>query len=213
LSQQWIDELARHAPSLKVLVYPGWKGLSLGEKIKKKPEKAASKQDTKGKAKDVDVDVIDVDDASASLFDSWPVYVNDFDVCVTTYDVLRRDLNVARAAPSRPARQTAEYSREERPISPLVMCEWYRVIMDEVCVTSFGTPRQDEMWTNLDLQVQMVGGGKASYVFRPLFHDVTRILTCLVSERWCLSFHAFRRLLFLVHLLKRVFPTYHMFSS
>ncbi|KAF8259089.1 SNF2 family N-terminal domain-containing protein [Lactarius quietus] len=91
LSRQWIDELARHAPSLKVL--------------------------------------------------NWPVYINDFDVCVTTYDILRSDLNVARIPPPRPVRQTAEYSRDKRPISPLVMCEWYRVIMDEV---------------------QMVGGGKAS---------------------------------------------------
>lgn len=111
----------------------------MGGKSKKKTKKTTSKQDTKGKAKDVDVDAIDVDNTSASLLDSWPVYVNDFDVCVTTYDVLRRDLNVARAAPSRPARQTVEYSREERPISPLVMCEWYRVIMDEVGVISFDT--------------------------------------------------------------------------
>ena len=111
----------------------------MGEKLKKKTKKTTSKQDTKGKAKDVDMDVMNVDDTSASLLDSWPVYVNDFDICVTTYDVLRRDLNVARAAPSRPARQTAEYSREERPISPLVMCEWRRVIMDEVCVISFDT--------------------------------------------------------------------------
>jgi E3 ubiquitin-protein ligase SHPRH len=33
----------------------------------------------------------------------------------------------------------------DRPRSPLVMCEWYRVVMDEV---------------------QMVGGGKTEYVFR-----------------------------------------------
>ena len=111
----------------------------MGERPKKKTKKTISKQDTKGKAKAVDVDIIDVGDTNPSLLDTWPVYINDFDVCVTTYDVLRRDLNVARAAPSRPARQTAEYSREKRPISPLVMCEWYRVIMDEVCVTSFDT--------------------------------------------------------------------------
>jgi E3 ubiquitin-protein ligase SHPRH len=107
---------------------------------KKPNKKTASKRDTKGKAKDVDV--IDADYGIASLFDSWPAYINDFDVCVTTYDILRRDLDVARAAPSRPARQTAEYSREKRPISPLVICEWYRVIMDEVRVTSFHTKRK-----------------------------------------------------------------------
>ena len=79
-------------------------------------------------------DVTDPGDTNISLLDDWPAYINDFDVCVTTYDTLRQDLAVARAAPSRPVRQTAEYSRHKRPISPLVMCEWYRVIMDEVRV-------------------------------------------------------------------------------
>jgi E3 ubiquitin-protein ligase SHPRH len=127
LSQQWIDELTRHTPSLKVLVYPGWKSLS-AKQIKTQKIKAA--------------DVTDPGDTNISLLDSWPAYINDFDVCVTTYDILRQDLAVARAAPSRPVRQTAEYSRYKRPISPLVMCEWYRVIMDEVWVNPHLTPRQ-----------------------------------------------------------------------
>ena len=83
------------------------------------------------------VEAIGVDATNDSPLDRWPAYINDFDVCVTTYDTLRQDLVVARAAPSRPVRQTAEYMRHRRPISPLVICEWYRVIMDEVCVTSF----------------------------------------------------------------------------
>jgi E3 ubiquitin-protein ligase SHPRH len=122
LSQQWIDELARHAPSLKVILYPGWKNA---------PIKQRTKQKTKA------VEAIDIDDTNDSLLDSWPAYINDFDVCITTYDTLRQDLVVARAAPSRPVRQTTEYMRYKRPISPLVICEWYRVIMDEVWVTSF----------------------------------------------------------------------------
>jgi len=101
---------------------------------KKKKKKTNSKQDVKGKAKAADV--IDSDEVNVSLFDSWPAYINDFHVCITTYDTLRQDLNVARAAPTRPARQTTEYARDQRPISPLVMCEWHRVIMDEVRVTS-----------------------------------------------------------------------------
>jgi len=117
LSRQWIDELTRHAPSLKVLLYPGWKSL---------PTKQEKKQKNKA------VVITDTNDTNVSLFDNWPAYINDFDVCVTTYDTLRQDLTVARAAPSRPRRQTAEYMRYKRPISPLVICEWYRVIMDEV---------------------------------------------------------------------------------
>jgi SNF2 family DNA or RNA helicase len=63
-------------------------------------------------------------------------YVNRFDVCITTYNVLQNDLNVARKPPERPRRQVATYSKAERPRSPLVMVEWYRVIMDEVQVFS-----------------------------------------------------------------------------
>ena len=70
----------------------------------------------------------------------WCAYVNTFDVCITTYNTLQHDLGVARPPPTRPRRNFVQYSTANRPRSPLVMCEWYRVIMDEV---------------------QMVGGGKA----------------------------------------------------
>lgn len=70
----------------------------------------------------------------------WCSYVNEYDVCITTFNILQQDLNVARAPPTRPRREVAAYTRHERPRSPLIICEWYRVIMDEV---------------------QMVGGGKA----------------------------------------------------
>jgi E3 ubiquitin-protein ligase SHPRH len=69
----------------------------------------------------------------------WCNYVNTFDVCITTYNVLQQDLGIARPPPDRPRRTVATYFNLERSRSPLVMCEWYRVIMDEV---------------------QMVGGGK-----------------------------------------------------
>jgi E3 ubiquitin-protein ligase SHPRH len=93
------------------------------------------KQEKKQKTKAVEA--IDMDDTNDSLLDSWPAYINDFDVCITTYDTLRQDLVVARTPPSRPVRQTTERMRYKRPISPLVICEWHRVIMDEVWATSF----------------------------------------------------------------------------
>jgi E3 ubiquitin-protein ligase SHPRH len=68
----------------------------------------------------------------------WCSYVNTFDVCITTYNVLRQDLTVARAPPKRPRRAQVEYSNLDRPRSPLVMCEWYRVIMDEVQMMGTG---------------------------------------------------------------------------
>jgi E3 ubiquitin-protein ligase SHPRH len=108
---------------------------------------------TKGKAanyNDDDDDYMDVDtpksasirmtngDDKEDILD-WCTYINTFDVCITTYNTLRLDLSVARAPPVRPRREDVVYSNMERARSPLVMCEWHRVIMDEV---------------------QMVGGGK-----------------------------------------------------
>lgn len=59
-------------------------------------------------------------------------YVRGHDVVITTYQTLGEDLTVAVPAPARSRRSTAKYNLEERPRSPLVMCEWWRVIMDEV---------------------------------------------------------------------------------
>jgi E3 ubiquitin-protein ligase SHPRH len=59
-------------------------------------------------------------------------YVRGHDVVITTYQALGEDLAVAHPAPTRSRRSTAKYNLEERPRSPLVMCEWWRVIMDEV---------------------------------------------------------------------------------
>ncbi|KAI0321149.1 SNF2 family N-terminal domain-containing protein [Amylostereum chailletii] len=131
LAQQWIDELAAHAPVLKVLVYDGWSKLPAFVRTTSNtpPTKLTGKAKTGNNAV-----------AEESETD-WCSYVNRFDVCITTYNVLQQDLNVARPPPRRPRRKTADYSRTERPRSPLVMCEFFRVIMDEV---------------------QMVGGGKTS---------------------------------------------------
>ena len=71
--------------------------------------------------------------------EEWCSYINEYDVCITTYNVLTSDLHVARPPARRPRREVATYVNIVRQRSPLVTCEWYRVIMDEV---------------------QMVGGGK-----------------------------------------------------
>ena len=106
----------------------------------------------KGKARAKDDDAMDIDEdsegpASENEGDEeildWCAYVNKFDVCITTYNVLQQDLGVARAPPVRPRRAFVQYSSVNRSRSPLVMCEWYRVIMDEV---------------------QMVGGGRTECV-------------------------------------------------
>lgn len=71
--------------------------------------------------------------------EEWCSHIDEYDVCITTYNVLKNDLHVARPPARRPRRDGVSYVNIERQRSPLVTCEWYRVIMDEV---------------------QMVGGGK-----------------------------------------------------
>ncbi|KAI0350953.1 hypothetical protein OH77DRAFT_1411940 [Trametes cingulata] len=156
LAPQWADELATHAPALKVLVYDGWQKVPVpitekdiaAEREKRRKQKAkerARASKAKGKRKAAAADDMDVDEVPATKNDDeddvqdWCSYVNTFDVCITTYTVLQHDLGVARPPPNRPRRAFVDYGDTSRSRSPLVMCEWYRVIMDEV---------------------QMVGGGK-----------------------------------------------------
>ncbi|KAG7085953.1 hypothetical protein E1B28_003481 [Marasmius oreades] len=164
LQSQWIDELKAHAPHLKVLVYDGWlkinlpvtstqieKAKEIMAQTKRKVEKKAARPATKaaatakikGKGKrgtsneenaapgpsdqDVEEEVLD-----------WYTYAHSFDVVITTYNVLQSDLNVARLPPARPRRTGVSYANIERQRSPLVMCEWYRVIMDEVQMAGGG---------------------------------------------------------------------------
>lgn len=63
-------------------------------------------------------------------------YIRGFDIVITTYQTLSSDLNVADPAPRRSRRSTANYRLNERPRSPLIMVEWWRVIMDEVQLQS-----------------------------------------------------------------------------
>ncbi|OJT14448.1 hypothetical protein TRAPUB_9026 [Trametes pubescens] len=152
LAPQWADELAAHAPGLRVLVYDGWQKVPVpitekdidAAREKRQKQRAAekarkAKKGAKGKGKAAAAaDEMEVDEDDDDVQD-WCAYVNTFDVCITTYAVLQHDLGVARPPPVRPRRAYVDYGNTSRARSPLVLCEWYRVIMDEV---------------------QMVGGGK-----------------------------------------------------
>ena len=167
LAPQWADELATHAPDLKVLVYEGWQKVPVPitekdvalEREKRQKEKRMAKikgksttGKRKGKAKakmsKEDEGAMDIDDDNDEEDDEdvvdWCTYVSGYDVVITTYNILQQDLGVARPPPVRPRRSNVQYSNLERSRSPLIMCEWYRVIMDEV---------------------QMAGGGKTEYVY------------------------------------------------
>lgn len=154
LAQQWADELKLHAPSLKVLIYDGWVKLPVPfteeevEQLRKrkahKARKAKGSQSiadlngSKGSSKGKGKAVADKEEAEEDDVLDWCNYVNTFDVCITTYTVLQHDLGIARPPPDRPRRTIATYSNLTRPRSPLVMVEWYRVIMDEVQMVGGG---------------------------------------------------------------------------
>ncbi|KAJ7132049.1 SNF2 family N-terminal domain-containing protein [Mycena epipterygia] len=158
LATQWVDELKLHAPSLKVLVYDGWTKVKVPitatdieeERVRrlraasrgkgksnanKKKSKARKKKNNDSEDEDSEEDYLNEDKAGehAEEIIDWSLYVQGFDVVICTYQVLKTDLNVARAAPDRPRREDVVYSsRRERPRSPLVLVEWTRVVMDEV---------------------------------------------------------------------------------
>ncbi|KAK1231675.1 hypothetical protein PQX77_005198 [Marasmius sp. AFHP31] len=167
LQSQWIDELKAHAPHLKVHVYEGWSKISVPitaaqveeaqqkraqtkRKAEKKAARAATKAEAesriKSKGKRRANNEEDAEPGPSRLGDAdeedeivdWYAFAHSFDIVITTYKVFQNDLNVARAPPKRPRRDGVHYENVERPRSPLVMCEWYRVIMDEVQMAGGG---------------------------------------------------------------------------
>ena len=141
---QWRDELANHAPSLKVLIYDGWTKVAVPI-IKSDRERlrlaAMKKKKSQAKGKKAKTGNDDSPSSSADSQLEWPAYVHQFDVVITTYSVLRSEIWVARPSLDRPRRETATPTSGGFARSPLVMVKWKRVVMDEV---------------------QMVGGGQAA---------------------------------------------------
>ncbi|OXB37227.1 E3 ubiquitin-protein ligase SHPRH [Cryptococcus neoformans] len=161
LLKQWVAEIQRHAPTIRVCVYEGWKSLQQGvekqrdarrkararkELEQKKRKAAAFRGQTRRKyvksndglaIKEESDEENDLDDEEEEgtlqvTQRQFVGYVRAHDVVVTTYHDLSQDLKFALPVPARSRRSTANYQLNDRPRSPLVMVEWWRVIMDEV---------------------------------------------------------------------------------
>ncbi|KAG8820600.1 hypothetical protein FRC19_008738, partial [Serendipita sp. 401] len=126
LQRQWVEEFAKHAPSVKVLVFNGWR--SMKNTTWEDGRLMMSKKKGKGKNK---MDIV-IDGDGETPEDEWANYCQQYDVVITTYNVLSSELNVAKGAVSRPRREKVDYSERSRPRSPLVLVEFWRVLMDEV---------------------------------------------------------------------------------
>lgn len=128
---QWEEEVNKHAPTLKVLIYEGWSKLDKLDGVKGGDKKIASRR---RKNYPATLNADEEDAAEDGGFANWSNYVNGYDIVLTTFNVLQSELGVARAPVIRPRRVTAldNYSDNIRVRSPLIMVEWARVIMDEV---------------------------------------------------------------------------------
>ncbi|KAG8938004.1 hypothetical protein FRC00_003878 [Tulasnella sp. 408] len=142
LCKQWADELKTHAPQLRVLQYEGWTSPAVQKVLSRSLSLSKSPTTSKGNAKkkSPNASITDSQDEIDRDTADWPTFAGHFDVILTTYSVLMKELNVARVPIKRPRREIAVYRPSEER-SPLIMVEWQRVLMDEV---------------------QQVGGGKAA---------------------------------------------------
>ncbi|KAG8695595.1 hypothetical protein FRC09_009062, partial [Ceratobasidium sp. 395] len=125
---QWMDELARHAPTLRVLNYQGWKHQphvpdTEGETNTNKP---SSQKKRKRSSEGEDEE----GEPTRPESKTWNALVRKHDVVVTTYQVLQKDVHFARPPVKRPRREGR--SEPVRKRSSLITIEWARVIMDEV---------------------------------------------------------------------------------
>ncbi|KAG9127463.1 Multiple RNA-binding domain-containing protein 1 [Ceratobasidium sp. 392] len=128
---QWIDELARHAPTLRVLHYQGWKHQPHLPNTEQNANTNTNTTSGKKKRKRSAEDEEEEDEQSVEPNgEAWSALVREYDVVVTTYQVLQRDLHFARPPVKRPRR--GGRSEPVRKRSSLITIEWARVIMDEV---------------------------------------------------------------------------------
>ena len=104
--EQWKEELKKHAPSLSVHHYTG---------IKRTPSNRIGKEQT-------DDDILMNELAG-------------FDVVLTTYNVISREIHYAAAAPRRNLRHEKRFEQRK---TPLVRISWWRVCLDEAQMVESG---------------------------------------------------------------------------
>ena len=168
--QQWKSELARHAPALSVLHYEGISSAKITRKeLQKKEQEMISDMTSK------------------------------YDVVLTTYQTLAREVHFAEDPPERNMRNAPKFQRKR---SPLVQIQWWRVCLDEAQMVESGVtaaarvacrlPRVHS-WavsgTPLRKNVQDLRGLLIFLRYRP-FADDTKLWSHLLTNHR----HLFRRI-------------------
>ena len=98
---QWIDELAHHAPTLRVHHYQGWRYQA--QLLHPEEENGAPSKGRKRK-RAVEIEDQPTTPNVQAEEEAWINLVRSHDVVVTTYTVLQNDLHFARPPVKRPRR-------------------------------------------------------------------------------------------------------------
>lgn len=110
--------------------------------------------------------------------DDWARFCNEYDIVITSYTTLGKELGVARGSSERPRRWGVKYNDENKPRSPLVGVEWARVIMDEVQMA--GGHQTVQMVSLLPRQYSFAVSGTPA---RGEVDDLRHVLESVVSWR------------------------------
>ena len=86
------------------------------------------------------------DVADPTLFARACPQLGEYDIVLTTYDILRTDAPYAHPAPERLRRHEVRYPRE---LSPLVCVAFWRVCLDEAQMIETTTAKVARMWMGL----------------------------------------------------------------
>lgn len=138
--------------------------MSKASKKRKQKKKLTESKDSD------DADMVDIEN-DMSPQEKWANFCQQHDVVITTYHVLTQELNVAKGAVSRPRRENVEYGERSLPKSPLIMVEFWRVIMDEVQLS--GGVNTEEMVSRIPRSV--------SASLMPGAHCLSRVNSFAVS--------------------------------
>jgi E3 ubiquitin-protein ligase SHPRH len=122
---QWIDELAHHAPTLRVHHYQGWK--YQGQLIHPEEGNGASTTGQKRK-RSAEIDNQPAASNVQAEEEAWTHLVRSHDVVVTTYMVLQNDLHFARPPVQRPRRGGRPEPVRKR--SSLITIEYVYIVDD-----------------------------------------------------------------------------------
>ncbi|KAI9097243.1 hypothetical protein DFS34DRAFT_114978 [Phlyctochytrium arcticum] len=115
--------------------------------------------------------------------------INQYDVIFTSYDLLRKDVNISVAdkMQDRPRRREARYTRA---YSPLVRFKWWRVIMDEAQMIAKEGTKPEEMASRIPREISWAVTGTPT--------DVPGLLRFVDKE---FSYHMYSE------------SSYHMYST